>query len=133
MRQKQMIKENREREVENKRMMNTYMRNEIRNNIQMKREDKLRQINEESKLLKLQKQYNDELTKYMRMEEMNSNKNKYETVKGQQQISEEKKKALQMEKKLKMKMELERKLMEEMRLKEEAEVFFKITFFIAIG
>ncbi len=98
------------------------MRNEIKNNIHHKREDKLRQINEEVRLLKLQKQYNEELTKYMKMEEINSNKNKYETVKGQKQISEEKKKAMEMEKKLKLKMELERKIMEEIRLKEEAEV-----------
>ena len=93
MRQKEILKENKEREIENKKMMNIQMKNEIKSNIQMKREDKIRQINEEARILKLQKQYNEELTKYMRMEEVNSNKNKYETVKGQHLVVEEKKKA----------------------------------------
>jgi hypothetical protein len=124
MRQKEILRENREREVEYKKALNQQKKNELRNNIQMKKDEKLRQINEEARILKLQKQYNNELTKYMRIEEVNNNKNRYETVKGQHLIVEEKKKALQMERKIKLKMELEKKLMEEYRLKEEAEVLY---------
>ena len=70
------------------------MKNEMRNNIQQKREDKMREINEEAKLLKLQKQYNEELAKYLKMEELSNNKMKYESIKGQQVFLEEKKKSL---------------------------------------
>jgi hypothetical protein len=60
---------------------------------QMKREDKVRQIQEEAKLLKLQKQYNEELAKFLKIEEQNNNKNKYESIKGQKVLMEEKKRA----------------------------------------
>jgi hypothetical protein len=122
MRQKEAIKEQREKEIELKKQMNLRMKTEISSNIQYKRQEKMRQIQEEMRILKLQKQYNMELTKYMKMEEVNSNKSKYETAKGQTMIMEEKKKALEMEKKLKLKLELEKKLLEEFRLKEEADV-----------
>jgi hypothetical protein len=125
-RQKEILRENKDRELENRKLMNQHMRNEIKTNVQMKKEEKLRQIREEARLLKLQKQYNQELVKFLKMEEMNNNKTKYETIIGQQQIVEEKKKAFEMERKMKMKMELEKKLLEELRLKEEAEVYIDL-------
>jgi hypothetical protein len=125
LRQKEMIKESREREIENKKLMNQQMRMEMKNNIQMKREEKLRQITEEARLLKLQKQYNQELVTFIKMEEMNNNKSKYESIVGQHHVLEEKKKALEMERKYKIRMDLEKKILEEFRLKEEAEVCYK--------
>jgi hypothetical protein len=61
--------------------------------MQIKKEDKVRQIQEEAKLLKLQKQYNEELAKFLKIEEQNNNKNRYENIRGQKILMEEKKRA----------------------------------------
>jgi hypothetical protein len=123
MRQKDEAKQIRERELLYKKEQNSRIKNDLRENIQNKREDKLKQIAEEAKLLKLQKQYNNELARYLKIEEQNNNRNKFESIKSQQMMVEEKKNAIEMEKKTKIKMELEKKLLEEFRLKEEAEVY----------
>jgi hypothetical protein len=128
MRQKQEIKDLKEKEIEVKKEMNQRMKQEIQTNTHVKREEKIRQINEEARLLKLQKQYNLELARYLKMEEMNNNKNKCETIKSGQMMMEEKRKALEMERKMKAKMELEKKLLDEYRLKEEAEVYLNVMF-----
>jgi hypothetical protein len=91
---RQEIQEQREREVEIKRLQNQQKKMEIRTALQIKKEDKFRQIQEEAKLLKLQKQYNEELAKFLKIEEQNNNKNKFESMKGQKVLSEEKKRAM---------------------------------------
>ena len=49
----------------------------IKSNIEAKRAEKQRQINEEAKLLKLKKQYNQQLLAYLNAEQINNNKSKY--------------------------------------------------------
>lgn len=45
----------------------------IKSNIEAKRAEKQRQINEEAKLLKLKKQYNQQLLAYLNAEQINNN------------------------------------------------------------
>lgn len=120
-REREAIKQNRQEEIENKRIMNQRMKEEMRNNFEMRKAEKQKQILEEAKLLKLQKQYNEQVLAYLNNELLNNNKNKCESIKSQHTIEKEKKKILEKERKMKLKAELERKLLEEYRLKEEAE------------
>ena len=90
-------------------------------NTMMKREMKMKQIMEESSLLKAQKKNNEELLKYIKIEEMTNNKSRAEYIKNQQQMMEEKKRALELEKKNKIKNDLERKIFEEQRMKDDAD------------
>ena len=93
----------------------------IKSNIEAKRAEKQRQINEEAKLLKLKKQYNQQLLAYLNAEQINNNKSKCECIKSQHSIEKERKMILAQERKRKLREELEKKLLEEYRLKEEAE------------
>ena len=93
----------------------------IKSNIEAKRAEKQRQINEEAKLLKLKKQYNQQLLAYLNAEQINNNKSKCECIKSQHSIEKERKMILAQERKRKLRAELEKKLLEEYRLKEEAE------------
>lgn len=121
LRQKLEFKEQKEREAELKKEQNIKLKTEISLNTMMKREMKMKQIMEESSLLKAQKKNNEELLKYIKIEEMTNNKSRAEYIKNQQQMMEEKKRALELEKKNKIKNELERKIFEEQRMKEDAD------------
>ena len=74
-----------------------------------------------SNLLKAQKKNNQELLKYIKLEEMTNNKSRAEYIRNHQQMANEKKRALELEKKNNLKMDLERKIIDEQRLKEEAD------------
>ena len=97
------------------------MKQTIKTNIEAKRAEKQRQINEEAKLLKLKKQYNEQLLAYLNAEKLNNNKSKCECIKSQHSIEKERKLILEQERKKRLRAELEKKLLEEYRLKEEAE------------
>jgi hypothetical protein len=121
LRQKLEFKEQKERDVELKKEQNIKLKTEINLNTMMKREMKMKQIMEEASLLKAQKKNNEELLKYIKIEEMTNNKSRAEYIKNQQQMMEEKKRALELEKKNKIKNDLERKIFEEQRMKEDAD------------
>ena len=74
----------------------------IKSNIEAKRAEKQRQINEEAKFLKLKKQYNQQLLAYLNAEQINNNKSKCECIKSQHSIEKERKRKLraELEKKL---------------------------------
>ena len=63
----------------------------IKSNIEAKRAEKQRQINEEAKLLKIKKQYNQQLLAYLNAEQINNNKSKCECIKSQHSIEKERK------------------------------------------
>ena len=63
--------------------------------------------------LKEQKKNNEELRKYMEVEDLSNKKTQADYIKSQQIIAEEKKKALELEKRNKIKEELEQKIAEE--------------------
>lgn len=121
LRQKIELREQRERDLEQKKEQNQKLKTDINLNTMMKREMKMKQIMEEAALLKAQKKNNEELLKYIKIEEMTNNKSRAEFIRNQQQMNEEKKRAMELEKKNVFKMELEKKIFEEQRLKEEAD------------
>lgn len=90
---KQGLKEKREREILEKKQINQERKYIMRTKIQERREEKLKQLNEEFKLLKMQKQYNDDLRNYINKEEKNINKTRCENIRNQHLIKEEKKKS----------------------------------------
>lgn len=115
------LKEDKEREVEEKKVNNSKIKTELNLNLMLKREMKMKQISEEAKLLKEQKKLNEEMLNYIKNEEMSNNKTKAEYVKNQHVQLEEKKRAIELEKKAKIRQDLEKKFMEELLLKEQAE------------
>jgi hypothetical protein len=90
---KQGLREKKEREIQEKKQINLERKYNMKTKIQEKREEKLKQLNEEFKLLKMQKQYNDDLRNYINKEERNINKTKCENIRNQHLIKEEKKKS----------------------------------------
>ena len=120
-RQKELLKQKNLEEIERKKQLNQKMKQTIKTNIEAKRAEKQRQINEEAKLLKLKKQYNEQLLAYLNAEKLNNNKSKCECIKSQHSIEKERKLILEQERKKRLRAELEKKLLEEYRLKEEAE------------
>ena len=121
LKQKLEFKEQREKDLENKKELNLKLKNEINLNTLMKRELKMKQIMEEAALLKAQKKNNQELLKYIKIEEMTNNKSRADYIKNHQQMAEEKKRALELEKKNNIKVDLEKKIIDEQRMKEEAD------------
>ena len=77
----------------------------IKSNIEAKRAEKQRQINEEAKLLKLKKQYNQQLLPYLNAEQIINNKSKCECIKSQHSIEKERKMILAQERKRKLRAE----------------------------
>lgn len=67
----------------------------LKSKIEQKKEEKLRQLNEEFKLLKIQKEYNKELKNYIIAEEQNMNKTRCENIRNQTNVIDEKKKAFE--------------------------------------
>jgi len=115
------LKEERERELEDRKANNSKLKSELELSLELKRELKMKQISEESRLLKEQKKLNEEMLNYIKNEEMVNNKSKAEYVKNQHIQLEEKKRAIELERKQKIRADLEKKLYEEMLLKEQAE------------
>ena len=79
----------------------------------MKQEEKKRQMDEDLRNLREQKKNNEELRKYIQIEDLSNKKTQADYIKSQHIIAEEKRRAIELEKKNKIKAELERKIAEE--------------------
>ena len=79
----------------------------------MKAEERRRQMEEDIRNLRETRKNNEELRKYMEVEELSNKKTQADYIKSQQIIAEEKRRAIELEKKNKIKEELERKIAEE--------------------
>ena len=97
------------------------MISKIKNNTAMNKAKLKKQIEEEPKLLKIQKIYNKQLISFLNEEKMNANKAKCNNIKSEKNFFNEKKRMNNIEKKRKLREELEKKLIEEYKLKEDAE------------
>ena len=118
---KEEAKKKKEKEILEKKEQNKKMNEKIKNNTAKKKEKLKKQIEEEAKLLKIQKIYNKQLINFLNEEKINENKSKCATIKSQKNFNEEKKKIIDHQKRMKLREELEKKLIEEYKLKEEAE------------
>jgi hypothetical protein len=114
-------KKQKEKEILLKREQNKKMVEQIKNSTAAKKEKLKRQVEEEAKLLKIQKVYNKQLINFLNEELINQNKSKCACAKSQKSFNQEKKKIMDHQKRMKLREELERKLIEEYKLKEEAE------------
>ena len=114
-------KKQKELEISKKKAQNKKMNEDIKNSTIMKREKLKKQIEEEAKLVKLQKIYNKQLLNFLNEEKVNQNKSKCACIKSQKCFNEEKRKIMAHQKRMKLREELEKKLIEEYKLKEEAE------------
>ena len=110
-----------EKEIEKKRERNKKMIEEIKNNTAKNKAFRQKQIEDEARLVKMQKQYNKQMFNYLKEENINENKTRYKCLKNHKNFNDEKKRIENREKRLKLKQDLEKKLLEEYRLKEEAE------------
>ena len=81
--------------------------------IMSKAEERRRQMEEDIRNLREQKKNNEELRKYIEVEELSNKKTQADYIKSQQIIAEEKRRAIELEKKNRIKEELERKIAEE--------------------
>ena len=98
----EMLREKNKKQKENNRMA-----------IMKKEEERRRQMEEDIRNLREQKKNNEELRKYMEVEDLSNKKTQADYIKSQQIIAEEKKKALELEKRNRIKEELEQKIAEE--------------------
>ena len=114
-------KKKKEKDLILKKEQNKLMNKTIKNNTEKNKEKLKRQIEEEAKLLKIQKIYNKQLINFLNEEKMNENKAKCANIKNEKSYYNEKKRILENEKKRKLREELEKKLIEEYKLKEIAE------------
>ena len=110
-----------EKDLKLKKEQNKLMTNTIKNNTAMNKAKFKKQIEDEAKLLKIQKIYNKQLINFINEEKLNENKAKYNNIKNEKNCFEEKKRLKNLEKKKKLREELEKKLIEEYKLKEDAE------------
>ena len=114
-------KQNKEKDLILKKQQNKLMNQKIKNNTAMNKEKLKRQIEEEAKLLKIQKIYNKQLINFLNEEKINENKIKCDKIKNEINNFNEQKRMNNNKKKIKLREELEKKLIEEYKLKEEAE------------
>ena len=114
-------KKKKEKDLILKKEQNKLMNKTIKNNTEKNKKKLKRQIEEEAKLLKIQKIYNKQLINFLNEEKMNENKAKCANIKNEKSYYNEKKRILENEKKRKLREELEKKLIEEYKLKEIAE------------
>jgi hypothetical protein len=83
------------KELESKKETNMKMKNEITLTILQRKEEKMRQIMEEAKLLKEQRVENEKLLKLIKKEEQDINKRKVDEIKYQHLNGKEKRKQIE--------------------------------------
>ena len=113
LKKKMEFRNRKQQELERLRENNKKMKDNNRMAIMMKAEERRRQMEEDIRNLKEQKKNNEELRKYIEVEELSNKKTQADYIKSQQIIAEEKRRAIELEKKNKIKEELERKIAEE--------------------
>ena len=91
-----------------KKEQNKLMNETIKNNTKKNKEKLKRHIEEEAKLLKIQKIYNKQLINFLNEEKMNENRTKFEKIKNAKILYEEQKRMNNNEKKRKLREELEK-------------------------
>ena len=80
-----------EKDLKLKKEQNKLMTNTIKNNTAMNKAKFKKQIEDEAKLLKIQKIYNKQLINFINEEKLNENKAKYNNIKNEKNCFEEKK------------------------------------------
>ena len=112
-RQKEDFRRMKELELERKRVQTKMQKDNNRLAIMMKQEERRKKIEDDVKNLRDIKKANDELRKYIEIDDISNKKTQADYIKSQHVIAEEKRRALELEKKSKIRKELEEKIQEE--------------------
>lgn len=115
------MKNMKEEEIEKQKQFNKNMKLEITKNMKEKRDAHIKELISEMIKLREAKKTNEDLLRHIKIEEQNTNKNKYEFIKNQKILSDEKKRAKQIERKNKTRENLEKKISDEQNRKESLE------------
>lgn len=112
-RQKENFKKMKELELERKKVQTRVQKDNNRLAIMMKQEERRKKIEDDVKNLKETKKANEELKKYIEIDDISNKKTQADYIKSQHIIAEEKRRAMELEKKNRIKRELESKIEEE--------------------
>ena len=99
LKRKMEFRNRKQQELERLREQNKKAKENNRLAIMMKQEERRRQMEEDIRNLKETKKNNEELRKYMEVEELSNKKTQADYIKSQQIIAEEKRRAIELEKK----------------------------------
>ena len=99
LRRKMEFRNRKQQELERLRQQNKQQKENNRMAIMMKAEERRRQMEEDIRNLREQKKNNEELRKYIEVEELSNKKTQADYIKSQQIIAEEKRRAIELEKK----------------------------------
>lgn len=119
MRNKVLLQQQREKEIERLKQENLQKKNKIITNIRTKKNEKIQFNREENKMLKELQKQNEEMVNYIKIEEINNKKNVADYIKSQHYLNEERKRASEIAKKNAIKVDLENKIETELKLKAE--------------
>ena len=103
LKRKMEFRNRKQQELEQLRAQNKKAKENNRMAILMKAEERRRQMEEDIRNLRETKKNNEELRKYMEVEELSNKKTQADYIKSQQIIAEEKRRAIELEKKNKIK------------------------------
>ena len=103
LKRKMEFRNRKQQELERLRAQNKKAKENNRMAILMKAEERRRQMEEDIRNLRETKKNNEELRKYMEVEELSNKKTQADYIKSQQIIAEEKRRAIELEKKIKLK------------------------------
>ena len=120
--QKELIKQRKEKEIEEKRKKNIRMKQEIKKNIINKKSERQQHVKEEATLFKLHRKYNDNLLNYLNQEVYATNKERCEIIKTQYMKDKEKKKEEELQRKIQLRDQLKQRLMTESLLRDKAQL-----------
>ena len=109
-RQKENFKKMKELELERKKVQTRVQKDNNRLAIMMKQEERRKKIEDDVKNLKETKKANEELKKYIEIDDISNKKTQADYIKSQHIIAEEKRRATELEKKTELKENLKAKL-----------------------
>ena len=92
------IKKQRQEDIISKKETNYLVKKAMKDSISCKKQEKLRKIEKENQLMREQKRLNEEHLEYCKQEEYYLNRNKYDLIRAQQGLIEERRKEVEVHK-----------------------------------
>ena len=112
-RKKEMLNQQRQLHLLEKEQLNRLRRDINKEEIQLKKEEKRKQIEEDVQNFKVQRKANEEIKKFANLEDQNTKKSQADYIKHQHELALEKRRAHELDKKQKIKEELLKRIEEE--------------------
>ena len=119
MRDKVLLQQQKEREIEALKRENYQKKKKIITNIKIRKNEKIQNNREEAKMMRELQKQNEEMVNYIKIEEINNKKSVADYIKSQHYLNEERKRAAEIAKKNAIKIDLENKIETELKLKAE--------------